>query len=264
MSLSAYDLLAFDNDGKPSNGVMTCPGGQSLEIRKNWLYVHDKRMWYKGCGYMKYTISDIWQGQVKISGIRIFSKRGPQESIFVFAEHVQYPKNFKTGKEKFTHMAGIGAYGWDNPTARILKAAGKRIPKGAELMVGSESDGKGHDWVNVSLWFLNNKDRKKDKIVNDWIRLPERESLKSKFLGILPSTVEEFFKWLEQAVKENGSSEGEKWLSKINRKKALRFNQGDAYFAAHLKEQIPATRPGKPDKPTLSKIVKAWTKKKGK
>jgi len=39
----------------------------------------------------------------------------------------------------------------------------------------------------------------------------------------------------------------------------LRFNQGDAFFAHHIGEQTPATKPGEAQPTTLSQVVDAWT-----
>ena len=214
-------------------------------------------MWTKDSGFTGNCIGEVQSGETRISGMRIKSARGPQQSIFVFAEHIEYPK-IKKGSQaiKYHRMAGIGAYGWDDPTNRIMKAAGKkRIPKGADLMLCSGNDEDGKAWEGASLWFL-----KKKKVVHDWIRLPARASLKSKFVGIQKETVKEFFKWLEETLKDD--HDGLKWMAKIDRKKAMRFNQGDAYFTQRMGGSIPATKPGKSKEPTLTRIVKSWGKKK--
>ena len=112
-------------------------------------------MWTKDCGFTGSCIGQIEEGEVRVAGMKIRAGRGPQQSIFVYVEHVEYPKR-KTkmipGKAypvitKYTRMAGIGAYGWDNPTKRLMAAAGKKnIPKGAQLMLGSLTDEDGKNW----------------------------------------------------------------------------------------------------------------------
>ncbi len=45
MSLSAYDLIAFDNKGRPCNGVFKNQIGNIAEIRKTYLNIGSYRMW---------------------------------------------------------------------------------------------------------------------------------------------------------------------------------------------------------------------------
>lgn len=256
MALSDYDCLAFGPDGKPSNGVLNCPDGQSVEIRKNWLYVHDKKMWHKDRGYIKHTIAQFNEGDIHIAGLSIIGKRGRQENIFfVFVEYNAYPGK---GKHISLHMAGVAAYGWDDPTNRILKAWGKRLPPHKEKFLGWLTTAEGKKFVTIDL--LVKGKNGKEKFLPEVVKLKQTARLDTRWTGLTKSTTKEFFKWLAQVADDYGKPAKE-WFAKINQKKALRFNQGDAYFAQHLKKSIPATRPGKATTPVFMKVVKAWAKK---
>lgn len=223
-------------------------------------------MWRKDSGYMKDIIGQLGDGEMNLDHMEIHTKRGPQESIFVYVQYCRFPKKEKGKKQKppvYRHMAGIGGYGWDDPLPRLLKAAKKKLPKGAEAMVGSQFGADG-EFETVDLWWKGKKG-KTGKVVHDWIKLPRKTSLQSRFVGITRSTAREFFKWLEEQIGDY-DNDARKWFNKIDRRKKLRFNQGDAFFAHHFKKPIPATAPGKARETILTKRVKQMGKeeKKGK
>ena len=212
-------------------------------------------MWKKDCGFTGDTIASFDQGVITIAGMELHAKRGPQESIFLFAKHHKYSKN----SVKTLYMAGISGYGWDDPLPRLLKAAKKKTPKGAQVMMGVSYEGPGKEFEVASLWWYGKKG-KIGKVVHDWIKLPRRKYLEARWTGITKPTVREFFKWLEEQIEEAGP-EAWKWFKKIKQKKAARFNQGDAYFARAFKKPIPNTKPGKATEPILMKRIKQMGKK---
>jgi len=254
--------MAFGPDGKPCDGKLMCSDGQWVEIYKNWCYIHNKKMWHKRCGYTGDTIASFGHGQLEIDGMDLHAKRGPQDSIFLFARYRKYPhlpgsngRKIKFGPPINMFMAGIGGCGYDDPLPRLLKAAGKKgLPKGANAQIGSLSTGDKKRYEIVDLWWEGKKG-KIGKIIQNWIKLPSKAHFRSRWVGLTRSTIKEFFKWLEEQANEAGPNE-QKWFAKIDKKHALRFNQGDAFFAMHTKDPIPATKTGKAKEPVISKMIK--------
>jgi hypothetical protein len=257
--------MSFDNDSNPSNGVMNCPGGRSVELYKNWAYIHDKKAWHKGTGFTAPIVAQIILGKGRVSGINVCAKRGPQESLFLFAEHAEYPKRVKSGVPSvtiYTRMAGVAGYGWESGLPKLMKAAGKRkLPKGAMVFAGTSDNGKGKCYEVVDL-AIPGKNGKKDRFIREWIKLPQRPELEAQFVGITPETAKKFFKWLKTVAKEHSA---EDWFKKIDQKTALHFNQGDAFFAKAMKQSTPASPVGKANEPILTKMFKkTFAPKKGK
>lgn len=109
MALSNWDTLAFDKDGKPTNGIFT-NGDISVEIYKNWLYVHDKKGWTaKNCGFRKDTIARIGNGEIQYKNVHILAKRGRQESVMCIVWTDDYEKK---DKNQYEVMVGCGVYGY--------------------------------------------------------------------------------------------------------------------------------------------------------
>jgi len=92
-----------------------------------------------------------------------------------------------------------------------------------------------------------------------------------EFIGVIPETKRWFVACLKETevVKIEGAGEGGKTMEyessvldfpeefkKLDWEQALRFNQGDAYFAARLGHEIPATEVGKPEPTIMSGIIK--------
>src|SRR3989344_3451699 len=132
MALSNWDTMAFDKDAKSCNGVLTSHEGASVEIYKNWVYVHDKGMWCKGRPFIEDTIAQVWDGHITLSNFIISVKRHSlQSAAFILAIKKKYVYTTgKGGKEEYDHtdydwMAGIACYGYDDPVVRLLEAGGK-------------------------------------------------------------------------------------------------------------------------------------------
>jgi len=86
MAISDYAHMAFDEKANPIEAKI-CKGDASVEIYKNWLYVHDKNMWHKGCGYCEDTIAQIQDGHMYLGGFEILAKRIElQSAVFTICE----------------------------------------------------------------------------------------------------------------------------------------------------------------------------------
>jgi hypothetical protein len=97
---------SFDNEGK-SAGCVNHLGSQ-IEIYKSYILIRNEKMWYEQCGFVKPIIAQILEGDLKIAGFEIKTKRKHDpESIFVFASY--WKDDTWTEKLRF---AGIGSYGW--------------------------------------------------------------------------------------------------------------------------------------------------------
>lgn len=104
MALSNWDTLALTVEG-PTSGVFTSPLGVSVEIYKNWLYVHDPDTWREG-RYSKPVVMEIQHGEVNYRDVCILAKRGPQEGVYVM---MWSGYEWSPGADM---MVGCGVYGY--------------------------------------------------------------------------------------------------------------------------------------------------------
>jgi hypothetical protein len=111
MALSNWDTCAFDRNGNPSIGRIAKyfrdGAYASVEIYKNWIYVHDTKMWAVGRCYVEPTIAEIHKGNISISSFNIFAARGSQQSILCYV-----CTGYKSDAD-FNCMCGLGCYGFD-------------------------------------------------------------------------------------------------------------------------------------------------------
>jgi hypothetical protein len=109
MALSNWDTLAFDQDGKPTNGTFT-NGDISVEIYKNWLSIHGNKGWTDGNkGFIEDVIGHMYHGDIQYKNIHIKAKRGKQYSIMCIVWTVDWKKK---GKDRYKMMIGLGCSGY--------------------------------------------------------------------------------------------------------------------------------------------------------
>lgn len=101
MALSNWASVAFDKDGSFTEDPYSQEDGFSVEIYKNWLYLHSPKMWYEGNGYVANTFAQLSEGDLTICGVNILAIRGPQNAVFTVIS------NYKE-----LLYCGIGCYGY--------------------------------------------------------------------------------------------------------------------------------------------------------
>lgn len=187
MALSNWDTLSLNEKNESITGTYISPLGVRVDIYKNWLYVRDEKAWEEGGAYVKPTIMQINEGDIRYKDVYIFAKRGPQNGVYCAVWTPSYARK----DEKLTFMVGTGVYGYGDK-----------------------------EWV-----------------------------------GVTPESVA-FLKSMLANEDEGGLDFGlPEEMSKLDFSKILRFNQGDAYFAAHLNIDVPATGPGEAEEPILNQIL---------
>lgn len=247
MALSNWDTLAFNTEGKSCNGIFDPMNGTIVEIYKNWAYVHNKEKWDESCGFSSPVIASIHEGYVNFFGIQIIAARGPQNSIFLFVCSRNWSDN--------THhiMAGIGGYGYDDNTDRLLKALDIDTTKYKSVFQMTSFEPNGETYIGIDCFDENGK------LFEFKLPLNGNEYLESQWTGITKETAQEFFNWLETIYDKSDIYVEEKqfheWLNKIKNSEHLRFNQGDAFFANMLGEEIPTTEIGKESTPLITTIT---------
>jgi hypothetical protein len=255
MALSNWDTMAFGPDGKSCNGVLKAIDGKGyIEIYKNWIYVHHPDMWVPGGPYVKDTIAEIRSGDLTLGRFHISAARGrQQQAVFVFA----YTWKYEPVDVRF--MAGIGCYGWGDEIPKYARAMKVDVSKYTDVYTGSGMDEKGiryHSLTGI----------KKDGSLEDF-RLDKKDgdNLEAEFIGVDYFTKEEFMEWLEKEIENSYifDKEAKEWLEKvkIESENALRFNQGDQYFAKRLGFDTPATPVGKQEETILTGVLKEMARK---
>lgn len=231
MAMSNWDCLAIGDDGKPSDGVLT-NGKYSVEIYKNWIYILDSE---REDGS---ALATIYQGSIDMFGFRIRAIRGRQSSVLVFVEHTDY--NVKPYLK--TRMVGIGCYGYKTFLKELFDTYG--VEGYDENMDYAQTSRLENDeWVE----YLSDKDG------NEFFHYKESEFELTRFVGVEKETVDQLKVYLNELV---GDYEADKdYVSNLNFDEAIRFNQGDAYFAEHLGFETPDTKVGEADQTIMSQII---------
>lgn len=115
MALSNWATAAVDEKGQPSNGLFTSVLGVTVEIYKNWLYVHDPAAWREGGPYVHPVVMSINAGEVSYQDVRVLAVRGPKEGVYaiVWSGYESDPD--------FRAMIGIGCYGYEGRVWRGIE-----------------------------------------------------------------------------------------------------------------------------------------------
>jgi hypothetical protein len=245
MALSNWDTLAFDTDGQSCLGRFEHHVSKNyLQIYKNWVYAANNKMWMESSGFKNPIIASINSGSMEIAGFNVEAKRGPQSSVFVYAHYRDYDDKQADEKAKFYQFGGIGAYGFKDIVLEVLKKHNREIKDDEVWYDGC--DWKGRHLISCpstgeEIVYWDEKTQGKYDYSKDWI-------------GVLPSTVEEFFNWLSSILDDDISKQ---WLEKIKKSDVLRYNQGDLFFAENASVPLNATKPGQSAAPVfLDKIAK--------
>lgn len=134
MALSSYDTLSVDLENKSVPGYFESDAGIVAEFYKNWIYLHDKKMWREGIGFSKDTICEIHYGVIKFGDLNIWAKRGPKDSICAFIwsgwEHDGTLKG----------IAGISLYGYDEDNWVGVEKADAAYLEGLAMQKAGDGD----------------------------------------------------------------------------------------------------------------------------
>lgn len=263
MALSNWDTIAFGPDGKSCEGSFTNPRNQAhIDIYKNWAYLRslskNPSVDYQ---YTGDTIAQIDHGEISIMGFRISAVRhDDQDAIFLHVEYTEdRGENTPDDQKRFIHhhFGGIGCYGFRDTAATVLAKLGRKVEDGEYWSSGSMVEGdnckhyiscfkKGatpaEDKVEEIVYHDEAKDGPLD-YADDWV-------------GVKPETLEAFFKWLESREDRSWNKEYFAWIDACRASEKLRYNQGDAFFAANLNIKLPATEVGQSETPLMLKILK--------
>lgn len=117
MALSNWDTLATDLTGSPMIGIFTSPGGFSVEIYKNWVYVSHPA--FKSKEHPWSVVATIHEGTLQLQdNMELRVHRGSTKgSVFVAVHHAEYQEQEQEQDQEYrppiiTGMVGIGCYGY--------------------------------------------------------------------------------------------------------------------------------------------------------
>jgi len=253
MALSNWDTLAVDETGESTNGVFVSPLGVSVEFYKNWLYVRDRKGWQEGGRFVEPTVMQVDHGSLSYKDVSICAVRGPQNGVYAVVESTIYPPSLTGDCSKCKAKAKSH---WHE------KGCPDFVDTKYLVMVGCGVYGySGEDWVGV--------DDESKKFLVDWIQksseeeIPMPRQLVNKLAteGDIKAHFASKGQKVTRITEENifiayESFAFEDHIRKIDLSKALRFNQGDAYFASKLGTEIPATEPGTAEEPWMTQMLK--------
>ena len=242
MALSDWDTLAFDSNGEPCAGELESFDGKHVcSIYKNWLQIvcpenHDY-------GMIGTTV--VFSGKVEMGTLAIFAeekKVNGNTAIFVYVED--------SHSEKEQRMAGIGCPGYKNQYDRVMQEHGLS----SEEWLFTCSYALYELAVARSIYFdFEHKQTKESKTIEIAENASDYEPV---WAGISKELLDEFIEWLREL--DVGTDGFTPWVEKVAAAEAMRFNQGDMFFAQHLNEPalLQASSPGNALEPILTRLCK--------
>lgn len=240
MALSNWDTLSIGPDSKPSDGTFILPDGRGIEIYKNWLYIHDATGWHEGLKFVQPIIGEVIEGNCVIAGIRIRAVRGPQSAVFFHA------------KVDGDVVGGIGCYGFLGALEYLKRHRIElydQIPaefRGEHVVEFSSSN---ETWGLATIAY--------GKVAQYIIDAPQPK-LEELWVGVERHTLTAFLDWLEDEV-QSGWLDAT-WYQNIKQEELLRFNQGDAFFAASgIADGNIATEVESAEAPVIAEVITGLT-----
>jgi hypothetical protein len=108
MALSNWDAFAMNHKGEPCDGTFTAPSRVRIEIRKNWIYISDKKIWDDTCIFTKPIVMKFTHGAIEYKDITLVAKIGNKNGIY-FAIWSGYDG---LQEDPLKGMVGIGCYAY--------------------------------------------------------------------------------------------------------------------------------------------------------
>lgn len=241
MALSNWDVLAFDENAEPCNGAIeSVYGGATAAIYKNRLDVTCKAAWQGGKGFTGDIIARIEHGSISLLDFEVVAIRGPQKSIIVCVESKKWSSD--DGDIVIRRMAGIGAYGFNDPIGEWIDELGIELGPKDDYLFGSSYDSAGkYEGPEFKTLDIHREGGGMETYKVPWSEAMAKR-LVPQWVGVLPETVTEMIRFLRDFYDDD--REGLAWADKIEKAKPLRVNQGDMFFAKHLGVDPQATPPG--------------------
>lgn len=235
MALSNWDVLAVDEHGTPTNGVLKTADGVTVHFYKNWLYIDDPASWRKGA-FTTPCVSQVWHGAMDYRGVSIMAERGPQEGVYAAVIYPTYGPLYHV-------MVGIGCYGFADTTRLVLSDLGREAEISDDWFSGSEFTAGS----STHTTFVENTVTRERLVYTD----PKYEA----WLGVQPSSVEHL-----RGLLRSWSSDHEV-LGTIDLSRAVRFNAGDAFLSRPQDFSSVATPPGRAKTTTiLTDVIRGMSK----
>ena len=233
MALSNWDTLSINELGESLNGIFVSPLGVEVSFYKNWLYVRDEKAWQDGGAFIQPTVMQIDSGNLQYKDVHVEAVRGPQNGVFALIT-TGYGQDIKA-------VVGCGVSGYEYPPAPCGHDANVL---GSMSTSGEENCPCGND----SCWHTYCAECEQMIPEAEWVGV-NAESIAFLKKMLLDNVGD----WLDPEEVENHVFT--KMAAALDA--GLRFNQGDAFFAAAFGTEIPATPHGEADEPSLSAMWKA-------
>jgi hypothetical protein len=243
MALSNWDTLAIGPDGKSNNGEFEFDNGTSVEIYKNWAHVANKAMYKEDATqFTNNIVGHVNHGDISMGGVEISAIRGPQNAIFILA--TSYIKDDKEYRKH--HFAGIGCSGYHTKIEEFIEWKGLDVEY--DDVWNSSSNYNGDEYLDGFRDFLTFfKDG--EQVLQ--VMVDEEFGELTDWVGVMPTTLEEFKSFLEKEIGDYNTS-GEEWLESIDWNELTRFNQGDAFFIGTDEAQ---TKVGEEEETIASQLI---------
>jgi hypothetical protein len=119
MALSNWDTIAWDENGKPTNGAFVSPQGVVVTIYKNWIHVSELKKAHDEAGSMI-----VNSGSLRYKDVEFYAFRGPQQGVYaiVWTGHGSKEQPYRV-------MFCAGVYGYEQRERLSGNDADDREPK---------------------------------------------------------------------------------------------------------------------------------------
>ena len=237
MALSNWDTVAFGPDGNPTTGSFALLGGATLEMYKNWVYIHHPSAWFEGCGFSEDTVMQITSGNLEYAGYDILvERRALQSACFVYVSG--HYSDVKGNFAAISCSAYLPLIEW---IRRYDPDKLKLLPDGWEDMENFEvwSSEKGS---MITLF-------RDDKIIDEVVLYGLGEE-PDTLTGVTEELYQDFLSWLGTVYGD------QEWFDKVKASEGVRYNQGDVFFAEAAGADIPGSPVGeKPADPVINGMI---------
>lgn len=226
MALSNWDTFAIDHEGKNSGGSFTSAQGVTVETYKNWLYISDPQAWRKGGGYTEPIVMQVSEGIFIYQDVRVVAIRGPKNGIYFCA----YTEKYENSSYTIKGIVGIGCSGY----------------------VGSRWVGTG----KRDLAFLKRQLLCKTSYWQmEMAPSPRSKRLLKKKYKTNPAKLKSVTKTRKfKKVKYNVHDIPEVFQN-LDLSQGVRFNQGNAFFAANMGTPLQESKPGEATEPMMTQLI---------
>lgn len=238
MALSNWDTCAIDQNNQSIDGtiVSTSKPDYSVAIYKNWAYLY----------FQNNIVGTIQFGEIAFGPFSIHAERGPDNGIYILVEETIYEPD----KQQAFILLGCGIYGYGYDIEDTSD------PMYALVQIHQDGEEEEIFYFNGEDDFFISPEAKQNAIelskdhANPVVDIKAVLVGSAVWYGVRQHNIDFLVNMYTKYVGDYPPAGFKPDFSQ-----AVRFNQGDAYFADRIGFEVPATAIGKAESTILSNLI---------